>query len=218
MYCEKCGNEVKNNINFCPICGQDMKNVKAKNEEVKQKIIKDLSVALPIYKGLADICTRGMKVEELLNKTYEKKRYGTPLTTLLVYFFKAWAKWVIACLILTVITSPILGLLGLIFKDAFAIISFLWKLLIYILGVVAVIMYTKIKRDNYRKEMKKIEQEAEDYLEQHSCDEIYLLPDGYQKYDAAKYVYESLVSGKASTLEEAIKLYDRHCQKENSKK
>ena len=97
-------------------------------------------------------------------------------------------------------------------------INFIWESVVFILSVVAAIMYTKIKRNNYRKEIKKKEQEAYDYLEAHSCDEIYVLPDGYQKYDAAKFVLDSLVSGKADTLKDAIKMYDRHCQKENAKK
>lgn len=214
MYCEKCGNEVKNNINFCPICGQDMKNVKAKNEEAKQKIIKDLSVALPIYKGLADLCDEQTRLEELLNQTYEKKSYGTPLITLLVYFLSGWAKVVVAFLIVSVVTTilPVSALLNLIFANDYMTVALVKTGLQFVLSIVAVVMFRKLKRDNYKKEIAKKEEEIDNYMEQYACEEMYLMPEGYGYYDAVHYAYESLVSGRADTLKEALKLYDRHCQ------
>ena len=58
----------------------------------KQRLIRELSVALPVCKCAYELQLETIKWEDLLNKTYEKQVYKTPFITAVIngggFFYK----------------------------------------------------------------------------------------------------------------------------------
>lgn len=176
----------------------------------KKKLIKDLSVALPIYYCCKEILEEREIWQKLLDKTYHKRTYKLPAITIQVHMFFVLIKWGIAFQISMALMFFVVSILSFVFPDV--LIDSLAGpivLLTFALSIVLVILGKERQRDKYRKEIEKANEELREFLDEYDCQEMRCLPEKYWYYDEMDYIYECLVLGRANTVNEALRLCDQ---------
>lgn len=209
MYCSKCGNYVDDNMKFCSKCGEKLTEDNVgifpiepeppKKEADNSKLIKDLSIALPIYKHLSGL------YDQIFELQYKQNKKWKFILTFIVY---AIGITVIGN-VLTFLCDLIALVIPAILNNTVAMVVLIGT---YVLGVVFVIFIKKLLRGYYQKKIDAIESEMQAYLKQHDCPELYCLPERYRNYIAGNFIYDNLSTGRAESLKEATNLYEQQVQ------
>jgi len=202
MYCNSCGNFLEDNAKFCSKCGAEvttegfinMSQVQEKADN--SKLIKDLSVALPIYEHLSGL------YDEIFELQYKQNKKWKFLFVIVLY--------VLATSLVTSVFTIIGDIIALVIPSILNMtVGMIIVISSYILGVFVVMYIKKLKYNYYQKKIDVIESEMQAYLKQHDCPELYSLPERYRNYVAGKFIYEVLTSGRADSLKEAMNLYEQ---------
>lgn len=205
MYCNNCGNLLKENVKFCPKCGTKVSQTDfvdismTQTNDDKNKLIKDLSIAIPIYEHLGELYKQ---IFELKDKQTIKWPVISKISNFALYF-------VLSQLLMTFL-STICDLIALIFPSILNYTVGTIIIIISFVGGIPLCKYILNYRYNYyQKQIDEITDEIRTYLKQHDCPELYSLPEQYRNYDSASFIYEVLNTGRADTLKEALNLYEQ---------
>ncbi len=187
MFCTKCGSELSINAKFCNKCGNRVGEypviINAEPEEglaTKLKLIQSLQISLPIYAKIDEFSRR--------DSSYRSARLPVPVVLILVFGGLFW--WFM------LFGNPYAHLPG-------GVSELLFLLVVIAPSVVIAIMIRVI--NNKKAEQNKAE--ADLFLKQNYCQELFVLPQEYRYFIAVDYIYRCLTDGRADSLKEALNLY-----------
>lgn len=216
MFCDNCGTELMNGASFCMNCGNKIDESKKMinwqkkdaNEEVK-KLQRDLETALPIYKQLTYFFKQ-------LNLYYKRKDHsggimlgiGIVLYVIVMIFYAYF--WMF---ISTIFPSIGKGSSIESFGDLFVV----WACHLFIILVITsaiMILIIRLWKKYYMKKIDELRTIISEYFDKVNCEELYCLPEDYQTYEAANFIYGCIVNRRANSLIEAINLYEEQCYRQ----
>lgn len=204
MYCSKCGNQIAEDTNFCPNCGntvgKSIKEMQENNNSEKEEILRNLNVALPIYQTIATVNAEIMQLRQ--DAQQMKKKANKDVNTAII----------VGCVgglfLFTMFSSSIkMSSMGRLINNILV--------LAMIAGIIVFGIHLANKGKNKTEHDTDIEKLADNkerildnYIKENDTPELYYLPEKYRYYSAAHYIKECIENKRAHNLTDAINLYE----------
>ena len=207
MFCKECGEEIKNNANFCGSCGtavtENVKSMIATTQTVTQSsIVRPTPVTDSMIQGIYRLLEPLKMIDKYSNRISQLEKEKKNVQNA-INFTSSW--FVIFCTVSVIIGGYLYRL-----KPPAGIVAFMIVNMVFLaVGLPIILWRTNVSRkERCEKSIAEEVNRVDEVCNKINLNDLTLLPPSYRFCHAATFIYNAFINQRAFTMQQAVNLYE----------